>query len=108
LRQARRDNRCGAIGAAGALVAKHVEPYAIVGDVPDRLIKWRFQPTMIESFVRSRWREHCDPDFCDFPIDGPLRFLDVPEAAVVDGRIQKWPPATSDFCDMVIGATEPK
>ncbi|NBH14511.1 antibiotic acetyltransferase [Lachnospiraceae bacterium] len=45
----------GAVIAAGAVVTKDVEPYAIAGGVPAKLIKHRFQKTQIESFLRIQW-----------------------------------------------------
>lgn len=47
----------GAILAAGAIVTKDVEPYAIVGGVPAKLIKYRFEKEIIESFLRIKWWE---------------------------------------------------
>jgi hypothetical protein len=64
----------GTVVAAGARVAKHVESRAIAGSVARQKIKYRFQPTMIERFVRSRWWDHCDPVFRDFRTDGRLDF----------------------------------
>ena len=42
----------GAVVAAGALVTKDVPPYAIVGGVPAKVIKYRFEPEMIEELLK--------------------------------------------------------
>ena len=42
----------GAIIAAGSVVTKDVEPYAIVGGVPAKTIKYRFEPEMIEQLLK--------------------------------------------------------
>lgn len=42
----------GAVVAAGAVVTKDVPPYAIVGGVPARIIKYRFQPEIIEELLK--------------------------------------------------------
>lgn len=42
----------GAVVAAGAVVTKDVPPYAIVGGVPAKVIKYRFEPEMIEELVK--------------------------------------------------------
>lgn len=45
----------GAIIAAGAVVTKDVPPYAIVGGVPAKIIKFRFQPNEIQKLLESKW-----------------------------------------------------
>jgi len=45
----------GAIVAAGAVVTKNVLPYSIVGGVPARLIKYRFDTAQIEYLLDFRW-----------------------------------------------------
>lgn len=41
----------GCVVAAGAVVASDVPPYAIVGGVPARVIKYRFAPETIEGLL---------------------------------------------------------
>lgn len=45
----------GAIIAAGAVVTKDVEPYAIAGGVPAKLIRYRFEEAEIEKLLEIRW-----------------------------------------------------
>jgi acetyltransferase-like isoleucine patch superfamily enzyme len=45
----------GAIIAAGAVVTKNVEPYAIVGGVPAKKIRFRFSDDDIERIRRTGW-----------------------------------------------------
>ena len=42
----------GAVVAAGAVVTKDVPPYAIVGGVPAKVIKYRFSPEIIEKLMK--------------------------------------------------------
>lgn len=42
----------GAVVAAGAVVTKDVPAYAIVGGVPAKVIKYRFEPELIEELLK--------------------------------------------------------
>ena len=45
----------GAIIAADSVVVKSVPPYAIVGGNPAQIIKYRFEPHVIEALLRIKW-----------------------------------------------------
>lgn len=42
----------GAVIAAGSVVTENVEPYAIVGGVPARLIRYRFNKELIQRLIK--------------------------------------------------------
>lgn len=45
----------GVIIAANSVVNKNVEPYSIVGGVPARFIRHRFEPKTIEKLLKIKW-----------------------------------------------------
>lgn len=45
----------GAIIASGAVVAKDVEPYAIVGGVPAKVIRYRFSEDVRKTLLELKW-----------------------------------------------------
>ena len=50
----------GAVVAAGAVVTKDVPPYAIVGGVPAKIIKYRFSPEVIEQLLKMDYSKLTD------------------------------------------------
>ena len=63
----------GAVVAAGAVVVDDVPPYAIVGGVPARVLKFRFSPDVVAQLLAIRWwdwpevevRAHMDLFYAD-------------------------------------------
>ncbi len=50
----------GAVVAANSCVTRDVDPYAIVAGNPARLIRPRFDPSIVEQLLRIRWWEWSD------------------------------------------------
>ena len=41
----------------GSVLTKDVEPYSIVGGVPAKLIKYRFEKNQIDELLKIKWWE---------------------------------------------------
>ena len=52
----------GAIVAAGSVVTKDIPPYAIVGGIPAKIIKYRFEKDEIEDLLEMKWWD-CDVEY---------------------------------------------
>jgi len=63
----------GAVVAAGAVVTKNIPPYAIVGGVPAKLIKYRFPEEVVNDLLKIKWWNwtdaHVKSNIEDFYLD---------------------------------------
>ncbi len=79
----------GAIVATNSVVTKDVPPYAIVGGVPARIIRYRFPDHIIKRMQELKWWKY---KYVDLPKSwsDPARFLDDLFEMIEDGKISEF------------------
>lgn len=74
----------GAVVASGALVTRDVEPYSIVGGIPAKLIKYRFESEVRQRLMNIQWWDYSQDIFLGVDFSNIERALDVLEKNVSD------------------------
>lgn len=81
----------GAVVATRAVVTKDVPPYAIVGGIPARVLRYRFDEGLRNRLIESQWWDY---NCVDLPQiwDDPEKFLDALDIMKREGSILPWQP----------------
>lgn len=68
----------GAVVGSNALVTKDVPPYAVVGGIPAKVIKFRFDEEIIALLLKSRWWELDEKKLSEYAclIKDPRAFIE--------------------------------
>jgi acetyltransferase-like isoleucine patch superfamily enzyme len=65
----------GAVIGAAAVVLRNVEPYEIVGGVPAKRLRYRFDAPTIDALLKSEWWQYAIPQHPNLPWTDPHAFL---------------------------------
>lgn len=91
----------GAVIAGGAVVTKDVPPYAIVGGNPARIIRYRFEPDMVQRLLASEWWRYAPWMMTKFQFGNVSSVLSALEQHASAGDIMPYDPGMTAIDDIL-------
>jgi acetyltransferase-like isoleucine patch superfamily enzyme len=82
----------GAVIAAKSAVVADVPAYAIVGGTPARLIRYRFEPHIIEALLTLQWWRYSMFDLPNHLLTDVSAFIAETRDAIAAGRLTEYTP----------------
>jgi hypothetical protein len=80
----------GAIIASRSVVTKNVPPYAIVGGAPAQLIRYRFEPEVVEALLHLQWWAYGVSALDDVDMSNVHQAIDRIDRNIASGRAQPY------------------
>ncbi|WP_432697899.1 CatB-related O-acetyltransferase [Marinobacterium sp. YM272] len=92
----------GSIVASGAIVTKDVEPYTIVGGVPARLIRPRFDSVTVSELMELRFWDYAFWDFGELSLDSGIGyFISHLRKLIEQNSIKKYSPESISLKSLI-------
>ena len=94
----------GAVIAANSLVIKDVPPYSVVGGNPAKVIKDRFNDSIVDAMRSLKWWNYSLQDFSDLNVKDPYIFCHQFAERVISGKVKEYTPSVMTIKDIKAAA----